>query len=136
MYYPSVDEWVRVRGRAGEFIVRSADHAAFAADVSAAADPAASATNVDLGKLSVSSGAGAMDAGRYARHSREGMMRVLLATHEQMERAHVMFREMQEAIARTMQVIRASQQRIHDSDQLIARVRTLGCNAGNKSHEG
>ena len=128
MYYPSVGERVRVRGREGEFIVVSVNHAAYAADIHLQTHPTTVEKNVRFEVLAGLREIGPLPLGSYHRHSR----RLLRSTREQMARAHILFADIQDSILATLHSIRISQQRIQESDRVIARARNLDCNGGKK----
>jgi hypothetical protein len=128
MYCPIIGERVRVSGRSDKHLIPSTDYTACMAVICLSADGTAINESVPFSLL--------FEATEFERaQDRAFAFAGLVATNHQVlqssqahiDRGRLLIAETQNYIARTWEIIRTSQHRMHRSDQVIARARTLDC---------
>jgi hypothetical protein len=128
MYYPFVNERVRMGDRADEFMVFGVDHFAWVADIHLLSDPKAIENRVPFRLLFAAGGFGSAPA---MANNWEGWLaasrQVVVTSREQIDRGLVILADIQNSCSTTLKAILTSRQLIAASDRVIARARTLDC---------
>ena len=128
MFYPLVNERVRMSDCADEFMVFSVDHTACVADIYLLTDPNAIENGVPFRLLFAVAG---YEQARVEAYYWEGLLaatrEALRSSRESVDRAIAILAEIKRSSSSSMNAVRTSRQLIVASDRVIARARTLDC---------
>jgi hypothetical protein len=137
MFYPLVQERVRVGDRADEYVVVRVDRAAHLADIHLLGNPAAIESNVPFGLLFAATDYETAKDGAFSHDGWQAANQSLLRSADaHMHRAYALLAELRHSLLATMEAIQASQKLIANSDRLIARAQTLGCGESRNGNGG